>query len=105
MTGPRRAIPAGHSKTCCLTTNGSNPICGSFLNACAGLGYPRNDDFNGASLEGAGIYDINTRGGLRDSSSRAYLQPALDRTQLSVEHHCLVDRVLFDAHRKATGVS
>jgi choline dehydrogenase len=85
--------------------NAAHPICGSFLEACAGLGYPRNDDFNGASLEGAGIYDINTRDGLRDSSSRAYLQPALDRTQLTMEHHCLVDRVLFDDHGKATGVS
>jgi choline dehydrogenase len=83
----------------------AHPICGAFLEACAGLGYPRNDDFNGASLEGAGIYDINTRDGLRDSSSRAYLQPALDRTQLTMEHHCLVDRVLFDDHGKATGVS
>src|SRR6266702_6579782 len=83
----------------------AHPICGAFLEACAGLGYARNDDFNGASLEGAGIYDINTRDGLRDSSSRAYLQPALDRTQLTMEHHCLVDRVLFDDHRKATGVS
>jgi choline dehydrogenase len=83
----------------------AHPICGAFLEACEKLGYPRNDDFNGASLEGAGIYDINTRDGLRDSSSRAYLQPALDRTQLDVEHHCMVDRVLFDDQRKATGVS
>jgi choline dehydrogenase len=83
----------------------AHPICAAFLEACEKLGYPLNEDFNGASLEGAGIYDINTRDGLRDSSSRAYLQPALIRTQLTVEHHCLVDRVLFDAQRKATGVS
>jgi len=83
----------------------AHPICAAFLEACQKLGYPRNDDFNGASLDGAGIYDINTRDGLRDSSSRAYLEPALDRTQLTVEHHCLVDRVLFDDRRKATGVS
>ena len=83
----------------------AHPICAAFLDACAGFGYPRNDDFNGASLEGAGIYDINTRDGLRDSSSRAYLQPALDRTQLTVEHYCLVDQVLFDAEKRATGVS
>lgn len=83
----------------------AHPICAAFLEACQSLGYPRNHDFNGASLEGAGIYDINTRDGLRDSSSRAYLEPALDHTQLTVEHHCLVDRVLFDDQRKATGVS
>ena len=82
----------------------AHPICGAFLDACAGLGIPRNDDFNGASLEGAGIYDINTRGGLRDSSSRAYLVPALRRPHLRVEHHCHVERVLFDGVR-ARGVS
>lgn len=82
----------------------AHPICAAFLDACEGFGYPRNDDFNGASMEGAGIYDINTHGGLRDSSSRAYLQEALNHTQLTVEHHCLVDRVVFDG-RKATGVA
>lgn len=83
----------------------AHPICSAFLDACAGLGYPRNDDFNGASIEGTGIYDINTRDGLRDSSSRAYLHPAMNRTQLTVEHNCLVDQVLLEGGGKATGVS
>jgi choline dehydrogenase len=82
-----------------------HPICAAFLEACDGLGFPRNDDFNGASLEGAGIYDINTRDGFRDSSSRAYLQPALDRPQLTLEHHSLVERVQFDVHKRAVGVT
>ena len=56
-------------------------------------------------MEGVGIYDINTHGGLRDSSSRAYLQEALDNTQLTVEHHCLVDKIVFDSQKRATGVS
>jgi choline dehydrogenase len=83
----------------------AHPICTAFLDACEGFGYPRNDDFNGASMEGAGIYDINTHGGLRDSSSRAYLQEALNHARLTVEHHCLVDRIVLDGQRKATGVA
>jgi len=83
----------------------AHPICDAFLTACEGLGYPRNDDFNGASMEGVGVYDINTHGGLRDSSSRAYLQEALNNTQLTVEHHCLVDKIVFDGQKRATGVS
>jgi choline dehydrogenase len=83
----------------------AHPICAAFLQACAGLGYPRNDDFNGASMEGAGIYDINTRKGLRDSSSRAYLLPALARPNLAVQHHAFVERVLFNQHKRATGVA
>jgi choline dehydrogenase len=82
----------------------AHPVCAAFLDACAGLGYPRNDDFNGATIEGAGVYDINTRDGLRDSSSRAYLKPALKRSQLTFEHDCLVEKVLFNGKR-ATGVA
>ena len=83
----------------------AHPICTAFLTACQDLGYPRTDDFNGASLEGAGIYDINTRNGLRDASSRAYLRPALARRNLTVEHQCYVEKILFDAQKRATGVS
>ena len=81
----------------------AHPVCAAFLDACAGLGYPRNDDFNGATIEGAGVYDINTRDGLRDSSSRAYLKPALKRPQLTFEHDCLVEKILFNGKR-ANGV-
>jgi choline dehydrogenase len=83
----------------------AHPICAAFVDACEALGYPRNEDFNGASSEGAGIYDINTRGGLRDSSSRAYLEPALKRPQLTVERNSFVEKVLFDDKRRATGIS
>ncbi|MGH8137850.1 MAG: GMC family oxidoreductase [Steroidobacteraceae bacterium] len=83
----------------------AHPICAAFLEACEGLGYPRNDDFNGASIEGAGIYDINTRNGLRDGSSRAYLKPALHRSQLTFQPGCRVERILIDAGKRATGVA
>jgi choline dehydrogenase len=82
----------------------AHPICAAFVDACEALGYPRNEDFNGASVEGAGIYDINTRRGLRDSSSRAYLKPALRRTQLTIERKSFVEKVLFDAKKRAAGV-
>jgi choline dehydrogenase-like flavoprotein len=82
----------------------AHPICDTFLDACEGLGYSRNDDFNGATLEGVGVYDITTRNGFRDSSSRAYLQPALGRSHLQVQHHCVVERILFQG-RRAAGVA
>lgn len=81
----------------------AHPVCTAFLDACAGFGYPRNDDFNGATIEGAGVYDINARDGLRDSSSRAYLKPALKRPHLRLERDCLVEKLLFDGKR-ASGV-
>ena len=81
----------------------AHPVCTSFLEACDSLGYARNEDFNGRSLEGAGVYDINTRSGLRDASSRAYLSPALRRPQLKFEPDCLVEKILFEGNR-ARGV-
>jgi len=82
----------------------AHPICAAFLTACADMGYPRNDDFTGASIEGGGVYDITTRNGLRDSSSRSYLKPALKRPQLTFERESLVEKVLFRG-RRAIGVS
>lgn len=83
----------------------THPICDVFLKGCDELGFAHSDDFNGPRFEGAGIYDVNTRNGQRCSSSFAHLHPALHRTNLRVEHHALVDRVLFDgARQRATGV-
>jgi choline dehydrogenase len=83
----------------------AHPICTAFLEGCTALGYAQNDDFNGASLEGAGIYDINTRAGLRNSSSDAYLRPAMRRAQLTVARNAVVEKVLFDNQKRALGVS
>ncbi|WMY06611.1 GMC family oxidoreductase [Paraburkholderia phenoliruptrix] len=83
----------------------AHPICHVFLKGCDQAGYSRSEDFNGAQFEGAGIYDVNTRNGARSSSSFEYLHPALARENLKVEHHVLVDRVLFAGKRRAIGVS
>jgi choline dehydrogenase len=88
-----------------ITRDAVHPICEHFFRACDELGVPRNDDFNGARFEGAGVYDINTRDGQRDSSCAAYLRPAMKRKNLVVETGALVERVLFDANRTAVGVS
>lgn len=81
----------------------AHPICDVFLEGCDQLGYPRSEDFNGKHFEGAGIYDVNVRKGQRSSSSFAYLHPALSRPNLSIEHHALVEQVLFKNER-AVGV-
>ncbi|WP_397452999.1 GMC family oxidoreductase [Pseudomonas sp. NA-150] len=95
-SGPISITPmAGHT----------HPICDVFLQGCDELGYQRSDDFNGPDFEGAGIYDVNTRNGQRCSSSFAHLHPALGRSNLTVEHYALVDRVLFDDQQRAIGIS
>lgn len=88
-----------------ITRDPVHPICEAFFEACAALGYCSNDDFNGARLEGYGVYDINTRNGQRDSSCTAYLHPAMKRANVVVQTDALVEHVLFDRNRKATGVN
>jgi choline dehydrogenase len=63
-----------------------------------------NDDFNGESQEGAGLYQVTCRNGRRWSTADAYLRPALGRTNLTVRTHALVNRVVFTG-RRATAVS
>ena len=67
------------------------------------LGIPENDDFNGATQEGIGYYQLTTRHGLRCSTATAYLRPARARPNLRVDTEAHATRILFDG-RKATGV-
>ena len=80
-----------------------HPLCASYLAAGEAAGLPRNTDFNGASQEGVGIYQINTRDGLRASASTAYLRPAMRRENLSIVTRAMVTRILFQGKR-AIGV-
>jgi choline dehydrogenase len=66
-------------------------------------GYPRNDDFNGATQEGVGTYQVTQRRGRRWSAADAYLRPALGRPNLTVLTGALATRVLLSGGR-ATGV-
>ena len=61
-----------------------NPLAVAFIEAAAELGFPRNDDFNGADQEGAGFYQVTARNGLRCSAATAYLKPARRRPNLMV---------------------
>lgn len=82
----------------------THPICDLFLAASQELGYPLSDDFNGPNFEGAGIYDLNTYRGERCSSNVAYLHSALKRSNLHIEREAMVERVLFDAEGRVSGV-
>ncbi|NML75828.1 choline dehydrogenase [Rhizobium sp. S-51] len=82
----------------------THPVSDAFLAACAELGLPANQDFNGSSIEGAGVYDINTRRGRRSHSSAEYLRPALKRSNLAVERNAVAQRLLFAANGRLEGV-
>ena len=80
-----------------------HPLAQAFIDAAVQCGYPRNDDFNGASQEGAGFYQNTMRDGVRASTAAAYLKPARRRGNLNVVPEALASRILFDG-RRATGV-
>ncbi|MGO2148792.1 GMC family oxidoreductase, partial [Halomonas sp.] len=56
-----------------------------FVKAANNTGLPLNDDFNGKSLEGCGIYNLTQKNARRLSSYRAYIHPVIDsRPNLSL---------------------
>jgi choline dehydrogenase-like flavoprotein len=55
-----------------------------FVQAGVQAGYLRNPDFNGASQEGVGLYQVTQHQGERMSAAKAYLTPHLSRPNLTV---------------------
>ena len=80
-----------------------HPTCDAFIAACEAVQLPRNQDFNGATQEGAGLYQITTRNGVRASAASAFLRPAMRRPNLRVVTQAQVTRILFEG-RRAVGV-
>ncbi len=67
-------------------------------------GVPMTDDFSGGQPEGFGIVDLTIKDGVRCSAAKAYLHPALTRSNLTLKIMALTQRVLIEQGR-ATGVS
>ncbi|HJT97202.1 MAG TPA: choline dehydrogenase, partial [Rhodanobacteraceae bacterium] len=76
-----------------------NPLSAVLLDAATAAGYARNADFNGATQEGFGFYQVTQRNGARCSAATAYLAPARARANLEVVTHALVKRVLIERTR------
>lgn len=75
----------------------------AYLEACGQAGYRSNADFNGALQEGFGIYDFNIRHGRRVTTAKAFLRPAMRRSNLRVETGALAARLVLE-RGEATGV-
>lgn len=80
-----------------------HPLCEAFIAAAQEQGIPRNNDFNGATQEGAGYYQLTTKNGLRCSAAKAFLKPALKRPNLTLMTRAMVEQLTFEG-RKVTGV-
>jgi len=80
-----------------------HPLTKRYLAAAEQAGLAFNPDFNGATQEGVGVYQISTRNGRRMSAARAFLRPAMKRPNVHVEMKALATRILFEGKR-AVGV-
>ena len=80
-----------------------HPLCEAFIEAAQKSGFPRNDDFNGATQEGAGYFQLTARNGRRWSTAVGYLKEAKRRGNLTVVANALAARILFSG-RRAIGV-
>ncbi len=79
------------------------PICDAWVASAQAAGYPFNPDYNGASQEGVGYFQLTAKKGRRCSAAVAYLHPVRKRPNLTVVTNAQVLRLDFEGLR-ATGV-
>ena len=83
----------------------ASPVAAShaFVESAICTGLARNLDFNGATQDGAGLYQVTQRRGRRCSAAVAFLDPVRKRENLTVLTGRQATRILFE-ERRAIGV-
>ncbi|MBM0205419.1 GMC family oxidoreductase N-terminal domain-containing protein [Micromonospora sp. STR1s_5] len=79
------------------------PIVDAFIEAAQQAGLPKAADFNGATQDGVGHYQLTVKNGRRSSAARAFLGPAKHRPNLRIVTGALVRRVIVEG-RRAVGI-
>lgn len=74
-----------------------------FIEAAKAAGIPENPDVNGANQEGVGYFQQTSYKGFRCSTAKAFLRPALKRSNLTLIKHAHCQRLLLEGKR-VTGV-
>ncbi len=75
----------------------------AFRDAADQCGIPKIDDFNRGDNNGSSYFQVTQKGGWRWSAASAFLRPALHRSNLRVQKHALVRRIVIEDGR-AVGV-
>ena len=76
-----------------------HPLSEMFVEAARNAGVAANADFNGASQDGVGFFQVTQKDGARWSTAAAYLRPALSRPNLEVVTHALAGSVAIERGR------
>ncbi|WP_048306724.1 GMC family oxidoreductase [Halomonas sp. PR-M31] len=69
----------------------------AFAEAAGQAGFERTEDFNTGDNAGVGYFEVNQRSGWRWNTSKAFLRPVKDRSNLTVWTGAQVERLIFDA--------
>ncbi|MEQ8604796.1 MAG: choline dehydrogenase [Marivibrio sp.] len=77
------------------------PVCDAWVAAAQAAGYPFNPDYNGATQEGVGYFQLTARNGRRCSSAVAFLHPVRSRANLTVLTKAPASRVVIEGGRAA----
>ena len=89
------------------TSNGNNmklnPLYKAFIEAGKEAGYPETKDYNAEQQEGFGPMHMTVGGGVRSSTSNAYIKPAKNRSNLKILTNVLVQKIILE-NKIATGV-
>lgn len=88
----------------CAGNGMRNPLYRAFIDAGVQAGYPETSDYNGEHQEGFGPMHMTVRDGVRESTSRAYLDPARNRPNLTVLTKAQVKNIEIDENR-ANGIT
>ena len=81
-----------------------NPLYKAFIDAGRDAGYQTTDDICGYCQEGFGVFDMSIENGERNSTAKAYLDPARPRQNLTVITDTQVQKIIFNG-KEATGIS
>ncbi|WP_298335874.1 GMC family oxidoreductase N-terminal domain-containing protein [uncultured Erythrobacter sp.] len=82
---------------------GTNPTSHAFVEATSELQLRRNEDFNGETQDGFGLYQVTQRDGERWSASRAYVEPIREQGNIDIRTNTLVEKLVVEDGR-VTGV-
>jgi len=93
FSGGASEFRGGSGPVSVIAPHFSNPLCEVFAHASSEAGYPWNRDTNGEQQEGFGLMDQMIRDGARESGSTAYLEPVLQRNNLTIACGSTIIRV------------
>jgi choline dehydrogenase-like flavoprotein len=79
-----------------------NELCDAFVKAGVQAGFAHNRDFNGATQEGVGLFQVTQKNGERCSAAKGYLTPVRSRPNLTVLTGVHATRILTELTRQGT---